>query len=159
MIKKYSLTILSIIIIVTIAIYVKLNFYIMINHSESLPIKAVIIKRGLLPTKVDQIFAFKVRNNPHYQLEEINFIKKLGGKKGDRVEIRNTNTVYINEKYIGKAKERSLKGIELFMIEPGVIPVRKYFGYTPHKDSYDSKYKSIGLIDEKDIIGTAIIVF
>jgi type IV secretory pathway protease TraF len=47
----------------------------------------------------------------------------------------------------------------LHAIESGKIPPHKFFAYTPHKDSFDSRYKEIGLIDEKDIIGTAVLTF
>jgi type IV secretory pathway protease TraF len=48
---------------------------------------------------------------------------------------------------------------ELHPIRINVIPSKKFFAYTPHKDSFDSRYQEIGLIDEKDIIGTAVLTF
>jgi conjugal transfer pilin signal peptidase TrbI len=39
------------------------------------------------------------------------------------------------------------------MSEPGVIPPGHYFMTTPHKDSLDSRYKMIGLIDTKRLVG------
>ncbi len=165
------------------------NFEIVINRSESLPVHAVIIKKGKLPTKLDQIFVFKVKNNPHYKMKEMTFIKLAGGFEGDKIkagekevyvdgkligEAKDVNLkavatnseiewkyreVFVGDKLIGVAKTHSLKGAPLEIIASGVIPVHKFFAYTPHKDSFDSRYNDLGLIDAKDIIGTAIVAF
>ena len=37
------------------------NYELVLNHSKSLPLHAVIIKKGELPTKPDQVFVFFVR--------------------------------------------------------------------------------------------------
>jgi type IV secretory pathway protease TraF len=165
------------------------NFEIVINRSESLPVHAVIIKKGKLPTKLDQIFVFKVKNNPHYKMKEMTFIKLAGGFEGDKIKAGEkevyvdgkligeekdvnlkavaTNSeiewkyreVFVGDKLIGVAKTHSLKGAPLEIITSGVIPAHKFFAYTPHKDSFDSRYQDLGLVDEKDIIGTAIVAF
>lgn len=129
-----------------------------INHSESLPLKVVLIKKDVLPKKIGQIFVFKVKNNPVYQNQEVKFIKLLGGKEGDEIKI-NDRDFSVNDKFIGTAKTHSLKGEPLTMAKAGVIPPHKFFAYTNHLDSFDSRYNEIGLIDEKDIIGTAVFAF
>jgi hypothetical protein len=58
-----------------------------------------------------------------------------------------------------KDELKDRKNLRLHAISPGVIPPHQFFAYTPHKDSFDSRYQEIGLIDEKDIIGTAILTF
>ncbi len=209
------------------------NFEIVVNRSESLPIHAVIIKKGKLPTKLDQIIVFKVRNNPHYKMKEMNFIKLVGGFEGDKIEkrggvvmkdgkpvfrtifdgceIKNSDdscdkpvmysfapsdplfnpykdentwyqsfkspaadaiekrkslnmeitdkTVSVAGKEIGVIKAWSKKTEPLSAIQSGIIPSNKFFAYTTHKDSFDSRYNDLGLIDAKDIIGTAIVAF
>jgi conjugal transfer pilin signal peptidase TrbI len=40
-----------------------------------------------------------------------------------------------------------------------MIPQGKYFVWTPHIDSYDSRYDEIGLVDERTIIGVAYPLF
>jgi len=194
------------------------------NYSESLPIHYVLIKKGKLPTKHDQIFVFKVKDNPFYKAKEVNFLKLVGGLSGDEIEVNGgevffdgkkipsvgplsdvfetltlakiTNPedlkkrkvtfvereIYVSGKKIGIIKpftrkyenfvkkqysvsppDNTLKfddkNYELHPIETGKIPAHKFFAYTPHRDSFDSRYKEIGLIDEKDIIGTAIFAF
>lgn len=134
------------------------NFQLVVNRSESLPIRSVLILKGKLPNKVDQIFVFRVKNNKHYPNQEKEFIKLAGGFAGNEIEIKG-GEVYVSGKMIGVAKAESLKGLPLAMIEAGIIPSHKFFAYTPHKDSLDSRYQDLGLVDEKDIIGTAIATF
>ena len=179
------------------------NFQLVRNHSESLPFSSVLIKKGKIPNKIDQIFVFKVKNNPHYPNQEKQFIKLVGGFAGDPITTSKTEfvanwspfaidetdqgfysffrkvsevipegkleamgiklvekqRVYVKGKMIGVAKTESLKGLPIAMIESGNIPPHKFFAYTPHKDSLDSRYQDLGLVDEKDIIGTAIATF
>lgn len=134
------------------------NYQFVLNHSESLPYHAVIIKKGEIPTKIDQAFVFYVRDNPIYHNQEVKFIKLLGGKEGDEVKINNRD-FFVNDKFIGVAKTKSLKGVALTMSKAGVVPAHKFFAYTNHTDSFDSRYNEIGLIDEKNIIGTAVFTF
>ena len=136
------------------------NFQLVVNRSESLPIRSALILKGKLPNKVDQIFVFKVKNNPHYPNQEKEFIKLAGGFAGDEIKVKLLEReVYVTERLIGVAKAESLKGLPLTMIEAGTIPPHKFFAYTPHKDSLDSRYQDLGLVDEKDIIGSAIATF
>jgi conjugal transfer pilin signal peptidase TrbI len=62
-------------------------------------------------------------------------------------------------KEIGVIKAWSKKTEPLSAIQSGIIPSNKFFAYTTHKDSFDSRYNDLGLIDAKDIIGTAIVAF
>lgn len=136
------------------------NYRIMENHTESLPYKYVVLAKGIIPTKHGQVFAFKVYNNAHYHNEKpLNFIKIVGGISGDKITIKAEREVYVADRAIGFAKIHSKKGVPLNIIEESIIPEHKFFAYTPHKDSFDSRYQEIGLIDEKDIIGTAILTF
>ncbi len=63
------------------------------------------------------------------------------------------------EELIKAKTDFDAKKFRLHAIEPSKIPAHKFFAYTPHKDSFDSRYQEIGLIDEKDIIGTAVLTF
>jgi type IV secretory pathway protease TraF len=68
--------------------------------------------------------------------------------------------VFVDGHLIGVAKAYSKKQQKLHAITSDiVIPEHKVFAYTPHKDSFDSRYQEIGLIDEKDIVGTVIFTF
>lgn len=147
-------------VIMVIAWILQANFQLVVNRSESLPIRAVLIQKGKLPNKLEQIFVFRVKNNPHYPNQEKEFIKMAGGFAGDRIDVKEAEReVYIIGGLIAVAKAESLKGEPLTMIDAGIIPTHKFFAYTKHKDSLDSRYQDLGLVDEKDIIGTAIATF
>lgn len=147
-------------IIMVIAWITQANFQLVRNHSESLPFHSVLIKKGKIPNKIDQIFVFKVKNNLHYPNQEKVFIKLVKGFAGDEIKVRDAEReVYVLGELIAVAKSESLKGKPLTIIEAGIIPPHKFFAYTPHKDSLDSRYQDLGLVDEKDIIGTAIATF
>ena len=128
------------------------------NYSESLPYHFVIVKKGVLPSKKDQIFVFYVRDNPLLKVAKIKFIKLAGGLPGDVIDVHKKE-IFINKNSIGLIKPYSKKGEPLNAVASGKIPQGKFFAYTPHKDSFDSRYKEIGLINEKDIIGVAIFAF
>lgn len=136
------------------------NFEIVPNYSESLPYRIVLVKKGRMPTKKDQAFVFYVKNNPQLGVEKIKFIKLVGGLSGDKIEVKGGDEVFVDGRLIGVAKAYSKKQQKLHAITSDtVIPEHKVFAYTPHKDSFDSRYQEIGLIDEKDIVGTVIFTF
>lgn len=211
--------------IISLAGLLQTNYQLVRNRTESLKIKFVVIEKGKLPKKRDQIFAFRVASNPHYKMKDMTFLKLAGGLPGDEIEVKGGDIfignnllkkdeqmrdgsmyhairllaivnpddlkkkkfrltekeIYVNGKYIGVVKPYSKKLLEelesyrndktkdinkfsarefgLHSIEPGIIPEHKFFAYTPHKNSFDSRYKEIGLIDEKNIIGVAIFAY
>ncbi len=128
------------------------------NYSESLPYHFVVVKKGVKPSKKDQIFVFYVRDNPLLKVSKIKFIKLVGGLPGDVIDVHKKE-IFINKNSIGLIKPYSKKGEPLHAVASSKIPQGKFFAYTPHKDSFDSRYKEIGLINEKDIIGVAFFAF
>lgn len=80
---------------------------------------------------------------------------KAIGIPGDEVT-REDNRFYINGEYIGTTKYRSRTGEPLRPGPIGVIPDGHYFVWTPHPDSYDSRYEDIGWISKDRIIGCAV---
>jgi len=157
--KQIIITIIAFVLIISVA-SLKNRYLIIHNKSTSLSARWFVISKGKLPQK-DQIFAFKAKENPAYKTGEI-FIKIVGGIAGDKV-ITKERDFYIpnqlGDKFIGTAKAVSLKGQLLTMSDSGIIPPHYYFAYTTHKDSYDSRYQQIGLVNETQIIGTAVLAF
>jgi conjugal transfer pilin signal peptidase TrbI len=137
-------------------LFLKENYFFIHNKSVSLNARWFVIAKKQIPQK-GQIFAFTVFNPNAYKQGEI-FIKIAAGIAGDEISIKERD-FYINKQLIGTAKTVSLKGQPLTMSNSGVIPDRHFFAYTPHKDSYDSRYQEIGLINEAQIIGTAVLAF
>ena len=82
------------------------------------------------------------------------FIKILGGVSGDTIDVHD-RSVLINGQKLAEAKSHSLAGDPLEVIASGIIPAGQVFVYTPHKDSFDSRYQMFGLVDEQQIIGKA----
>ena len=130
------------------------NYYsIGINDSDSLPSRAYLIRKGVLPQTKGEYVAFVKKGNR--RVGDTGFIKIIGGKSGDTVtEVE--RRYYIDGHYIGTAKTHSLQNEPVEKAPAGLIPQGYYFVYGLHKDSYDSKYKEIGLVAESEVIGTAI---
>ena len=156
--RKLVLGILIVFFAMVVIWTIPANFEIVPNYSESLPYKWVLVKKGLLPSKRDQVFVFYVRDNKLLGVEKIKFIKLVGGLPGDEVTVKGEE-VFVAENLIGIAKPYSKKQQQLRATSSGIIPAHQLFAYTPHIDSFDSRYQEIGLIDEKDIVGTAILTF
>lgn len=103
----------------------------------------------------NSLVAFYPPENPFYK--EKGLLKQVWGMPGDKVEFKADGAFYINDIYKGKAKKQSSakKPVELEQSENGTIKSGQYFVGTPHPDSFDSRYKYIGNINEKNIIGIA----
>lgn len=126
------------------------------NISDSLPQKVFLVLKNTLPQKNDFV-AFKAEGNGVYRADTV-FVKKVAGIAGDRVSVKD-RIFTVNDKAIGKAKEHSKKGMPLELGPIGTIPNGEYFVFTPHKDSFDSRYQNIGWIKQDAIIGRAIALF
>ena len=155
--SKYRLGVILGSLIIGLLIFFKLmddyvvgNYTFAWNVDHSLERKVFFLSRGYSDLKVGQKVFFAKEGHK--------VIKIIGGVAGDVVEQKNRE-FYINGKYMGYAKPLSKKGKALEIGFNGTIPEGKYFLYTPHKDSFDSRYKAMGLIDESDIIGTAIALY
>jgi len=141
-----------------IVLILSANYTLYLNQTESLPNKFFLIKKGSLPKNRGDYIAFKPKNNRYYKGKT--FVKIVGGMPKDNLEKYSNRNLSINKGPLLKAKEKSLRGDVLEVIEfEGVIPAKNYFVYTSHKDSYDSRYEEIGLINENEIIGTATPIF
>ena len=126
-------------------------FTVGINLTDSLPGRVFIIHKGINPSVKGELIAFIAPNN---KLHDEPFLKLVGGIEGDVVK-EQSRKFYINGNYIGFAKEYSKRGEKTELGFTGVIPKDCYFVYSNHKDSYDSKYKNIGLVCGADVIGSA----
>lgn len=82
------------------------------------------------------------------------FLKRIAGAPGDLIETDPENRlVYLNGKLVAFAKRRTEGGDPLEMIAPGVIPEGRYFMLGEHRESFDSRFAWVGLIEETDIVG------
>jgi len=154
---KNPIVIFFIALIITISALSR-YYIILYNRTESLPNKLFLVKKNTLPQKCGDYIAFKPTSNRYYKNEI--FVKIVGGFPNDIITKSHNRNVSINHRLVLKAKEKSLRGDSLEIIKfEGEIPQKYYFVYANHKDSYDSRYEEIGLINERKIIGIAVPIF
>lgn len=106
-------------------------------------------------THIDRgdIILFKTPQNALHN--DHDFGKYVAGVSGDSIVVKGRE-FYSGDKYLGLAKTHSLEGVPLkpSMAEgEHIIPDGMYFVWTHHKDSYDSRYEDIGLIENRAVIG------
>lgn len=124
-----------------------------LNIDSSLPGVIYLVIRDERPSRHD-IAAFRTPPNPYFP-ENAPFIKIVRGLPGDRVT-RNDRHFFINDKLVGVAKTRTRHGQPLTLGPTGKIPLDHYFFWTPHSDSYDSRYGEIGWITTDRLLGRAV---
>lgn len=124
-----------------------------LNATDSLPGLVYVVRAGVLPASRGEAVAFRPPENRFYP-ERMVFVKKVLGLPGDHVT-RTGRNFFINGEYVATAKRRARSG-ELLPPGPvGVIPAGAYFVWTPHPDSYDSRYEDIGWIPAERLVGRA----
>jgi conjugal transfer pilin signal peptidase TrbI len=163
-----TLTIAGVFFILFSLITSKIN--IAFNQSPSLSGRVFLIVKGTLPKEKHDRVIFKDKeeiadiqeHGSRYPVAHKSSVKEVIGFESDVVLIKKrdgVNHIYINNQDYGVIKEYSLKGERLYPItnegKSIVIPQDYYFVHTPHKDSYDSRYDSVGLIHKSQIIGRA----
>jgi signal peptidase I len=85
--------------------------------------------------------------------KDILVTKRLLGRDGDLISY-SVSSLHINgEKLLLKSTARD--GAVLHKIDVDTVPKGKIFVAGDHKDSFDSRYKEFGLVDEKDIVYVA----
>ena len=122
------------------------------NIDESLPGLFYQIERGETPGR-DEVAGIKVPANPYYP-EGAPFLKVIKGLPGDVVSC-DSRRIFINGEFVAEAKEQTKRGNPLTPGPTGTIPPGHYFIWTPHQDSYDSRYAEVGWISAEHILGKA----
>jgi conjugal transfer pilin signal peptidase TrbI len=129
------------------------DYQFFLNETESLPNWAFWVNKNEREPARGDYFAFVPPPNPYYP-SGFRFAKEVAGVPGDEVVVRGRD-FYINGRFVGQAKTHDQKGAAVQMSTSGLIPPDKYFVVTPHRDSFDSRYALVGLIDRKALIGKA----
>ncbi len=124
-----------------------------LNETESLPNWAFIIDKTMKTPSRDQYFEFVAPPNPYYPAG-FRFTKQVVGVPGDVVTVQGRE-FFVNSRSVGVAKPSDKAGHPAPMSAPGTIPPGHYFMVTPSKDSLDSRYALIGLIDASRLVGRA----
>ncbi|NQY42982.1 MAG: S26 family signal peptidase [Legionellales bacterium] len=152
--KKASLAVVVVVSVILGVNYIVANYgFLSVNVSNSLPQWFFIISKEKNNFKEGDLIAY-----PRViQGIDKTLIKVIAGKPLDLISIKDKG-VYINNKLIGYILPQRSNGKKLHPIEGGVIPKNKYFAWTPHPKSFDSRYKEMGLVDYDEIIGRAYII-
>lgn len=129
------------------------SFKVGINATESLPEKIYLISKWEKSVVKGQYVSFKWHGGGPYG-KGWEFVKIVRGVPGDVVRFEGRK-VYINDEYVAEAKPFSKHGQPLDLGPQGIIPEGKFFVFTPHPDSLDSRYAMAGWIDEKAVVGRA----
>lgn len=94
---------------------------------------------------------------PKPESRVLTFIKKVGCSRGEHLKF-DSESYFCNEKYIGHAKRKSLKGEPLTpFIFNGRIPEGMFFAVGDHPYSFDSRY--VGLISRHRVKEVAWSIF
>lgn len=132
-----------------------LGFKLGVNLTDSLDYKLFIIREReahSLNIAREDLVVFQKKNR---FFGETPFVKIVAGIAGDIISIKSDRQVYVNDKFIGKAVTSFKDGSKPVIIRAQTIPDKKFFAYTNHERSYDSRYEEIGLISIDDIYGFA----
>lgn len=86
------------------------------------------------------------------------FFKRIVGMPGDRISVLGRR-VYINGQAVGEAKPHTFDGRPLHPIESGRIPARHYYAQGTLADSFDSRYREVGLVPADAIVARVIPLF
>ena len=77
-------------------------------------------------------------------------VKEIKGIPGDIIETIEKD-VYVNGQYCGHAKPVSNSGKEYTAIESQIIPPGYIYVFSPHPNSFDSRYAEFGLVKIADL--------
>jgi conjugal transfer pilin signal peptidase TrbI len=147
-----------------LTLYLSVSFFysLGVNLTSSLPQKYYLIEKQFDRDQLQSgdIIQFKYKDNFGFKFNS-NFLKVIAGKEGDVVRHIGRD-VYVNDKHIGFAKlfaGREQEGDALEIGPEGAIPKDHFFVYTANPDSFDSRYKYVGLVRKDFITGRAIAGF
>lgn len=83
------------------------------------------------------------------------FFKRVVGKAGDAITVVDRD-VFVNGIAVGRAKTHTFDRRPLDPIEATVIPPGKLYVQGTSPNSFDSRYRSSGLVDIKDVVAKAL---
>lgn len=137
-------------------------FSIGINFSASAPERYFIFEKNFKYSdlKRDDYVRFSYNKDIFFP-RGTTFVKKVGGMEGDVVSYIGRD-VYVNGRHIGFAKLFSgleQDGVPLSINKATKIPKDYYFLYNVSSDSFDSRYKYVGLVHKSLINGKSVIAF
>jgi conjugal transfer pilin signal peptidase TrbI len=138
--------------------------FLYVNLSSSLPYTLVWVDRDRLPQRGELMVYRCCAQSDGIAPPNLRFFKKAAGIAGDLIQVHG-RAVYVNSVYVGMAKERAATGQALTTIVPDTkatpvpIPPGYYFAQGLTADSFDSRYRQSGLVEQSTILGVAHPIF
>lgn len=86
------------------------------------------------------------------------FFKRVAGLPGDAVTVQG-RTVAVNGVAVGTAKDRAWDRRPLEPIAPVTVPPGHFYAQGSSEDSFDSRYRSSGLVRADQVLGVARPIF
>ena len=134
---------------------------VLFNLTPSLPYRVALLHRG--PSALRRgdyiVFAFAGDAQKVYSgLRGQPFFKIVRGLPGDIVTVAD-RVVAINGEVVGMAKTQAFDHRPLEPIAPTVIPPGHYYVQGTSADSFDSRYRSSGLVRAEQVIRTVLPLF
>lgn len=130
-----------------------------INESPSIDARVVLVVRGLQPDARGQHVVFRWAGGNGIVRPGEQLVKIVAGLPGDEIAIGPDRLVRVAGAPVGIAKPYSSKGIALEAIAPGRIPADKVFLAGQSVDSFDSRYRTFGLLGRSEIVGRAYVLY
>lgn len=135
------------------------HFYLLgINVTESLPYHVFMIKKHDVNIKAGDMVSFRWQGGGGYAAG-LTFVKIARGLPGDKVTMDLDRNFYVNNVWVGRAKELSRKGDKLEAGRVGEIPPGYMYVESPHKDSLDSRYAITGWVPMSSVEGRAVFAY
>lgn len=131
------------------------------NWSASLPYRVALVRPGARPLARGDyvVFSFGGEAQANYPgLRGQPFFKQVRGLPGDVVTVEG-RAVAVNGELVGLAKTHTHDRRPLEPIEATVIPPGHYFVQGTGPDSFDSRYRSSGLVHADQVIATVVPLF
>lgn len=132
------------------------HFGIAINLSESLPQKVWLIRFAATPARGDYVL-FKAPLSLGLA-RDLSLIKQVMGMPGDEV-LRLDRDFWINGAYVARAKAYALTGEALKPGPQGLLAEGQYYVWSPHQDSFDSRYAKMGWVARAQLLGVAYAIW
>lgn len=134
---------------------------VLFNWTPSLPCRVALLRYG--PNALERgdyvVYAFDGEAQTRYPgLRGQPFFKIVRGLPGDRVSVEG-RAVAINGSIVGQAKTHAYDRQPLEPIHAMVIPPGHYYVQGTSPDSFDSRYRSSGLVRADQVLGTVIPLF
>jgi conjugal transfer pilin signal peptidase TrbI len=125
------------------------------NWTPSLPYHVAWLNRGVTTLARGEFILYRFNGtakNDYPGLADQPFFKIVAGLPGDKVVVRGRN-VFINGEAVGYAKLNTFDGRPLEPIEAVVVPPGMLYVKGTSPDSFDSRYRSSGLVPISTVIG------